>query len=78
VKILLKTSGPMGKTMILTIILISILDQPHRAFSNINFKNTSTKKIENVIRSLKAKESHGYDEITTKILKIAPPLLALL
>jgi hypothetical protein len=43
---------------------------PDRAFSNINFKNTSTKKIEKVIRSHKTKEFHGYDEITTRILKM--------
>jgi hypothetical protein len=42
-------------------------NQPHRAFPNINFKNTSTKEIENIIRSLKAKGPHGYDGITTKI-----------
>jgi hypothetical protein len=53
-----------------------ILNQPHRAFSNINFKNTSTKEIENIIRSLKAKESHGYYEITTKILKISAPFIS--
>jgi len=40
-----------------------VVDQPHtrRAFSNVNFKNTSTKEIENIIRSRKAKEAHGYD-----------------
>jgi hypothetical protein len=52
------------------------LYHPHRACSNINFKNTSTKEIENIIRSLKAKESHGYDEITTKILKISAPFIS--
>jgi len=44
-----------------------ISNQPHGALSNINFKNTSAKEIENIIRSLKAKESHCYDEITTNI-----------
>ena len=53
-----------------------ILHQPHGALSNINFKNTSAKEIENIIRSLKAKESHGYDEITTKILKISAPFIS--
>ena len=42
-------------------------NQPHRSFPSINFKNTSIKEIENIIRSLKAKESHGFDGITTKI-----------
>jgi potassium voltage-gated channel Eag-related subfamily H protein 8 len=47
-----------------------LLNQPYRDFPNIKFRNTSPKEIENVIRSLKAKGSHGYDEISTKILKI--------
>jgi hypothetical protein len=51
-------------------------NQPHRAFPNINFKNTSTKEIENIIRSLKAKGSHGYDRITAKILKINAPFIS--
>ena len=42
-------------------------NQPHRAFPNIYFKNTSTKETENIIRSLKAKGSHSYDGITIKI-----------
>jgi hypothetical protein len=53
-----------------------MLNQPHRTFSNINFKNISAKEIENTIRSLKAKESHSYDEITTKILKISAPFIS--
>ena len=46
-------------------------NQPRRVFRNINFKNTSTKEIENIIKSVKAKESYSYDGITTKILKIS-------
>jgi hypothetical protein len=53
-----------------------LLNQPHRAFPNIKFKNTSPKKIENIITSLKAKEFHGYDEITTKIYKISTPFIS--
>jgi hypothetical protein len=34
------------------------------------FNNTSTKEIEKVINSIKVKNSHGYDGITTKMLKI--------
>jgi hypothetical protein len=33
------------------------------------FKHVSPKEIENVAKSLKAKESHGYDEIPTKVIK---------
>jgi hypothetical protein len=51
-------------------------NQQHRAFPNINFKNTSTKEIEKIIRSLKAKGSHGYDGITAKILKISAPFIS--
>jgi hypothetical protein len=36
------------------------------AFST-NFKNTSTREFEHIIKCLKAKESYGYDGITTKI-----------
>jgi len=53
-----------------------LLNQPHTVFPNINFKNTSPKEIENIIRSLKTKGSHGYDEITTKILKISAPFIS--
>ena len=45
--------------------------QPQRVFPNINLKNTSTKETENIIKSLKAKESYSYDGIITKILKIS-------
>ena len=33
------------------------------------FQYVSTKEIENVAKSLKAKESHGYDEIPIKVTK---------
>jgi hypothetical protein len=32
---------------------------------------TSTKEIEEIIKPLKTKHSHGYDEIPTKILKLS-------
>ena len=51
-------------------------NQLHRAFSNINFKNTTTKEIENIIRSLKAKDSHCYDGTTTKILEISAAFIS--
>jgi hypothetical protein len=34
-------------------------------------KTFSTKEILNVIKSIKSKDSRGYDEISTKILKIS-------
>jgi hypothetical protein len=36
----------------------------------------STKETENIINYLKIKESSGYDEISTKILKISAPLIS--
>ena len=53
-----------------------LLNQPYRDFPNIKFRSTSPKEIENIIRSLKAKGSHNYDEITTKILKISAPFIS--
>jgi hypothetical protein len=35
------------------------------SFPNIKFKNTSTKEVERIIRSLRLKNSHGYDGIFT-------------
>jgi hypothetical protein len=35
------------------------------------FKSYSTHEIINIIKSLKTKESYGYDEISTKLLKIS-------
>jgi hypothetical protein len=53
-----------------------LLNQPYRDFPNIKFRSTSPKEIENIIRFLKAKGSHNYDEITTKILKISAPFIS--
>ena len=52
-----------------------LLNLFHKPFPNIKFKNTSTKEGEKIINSLKTKESSGYDEISTKILKISAPFL---
>jgi hypothetical protein len=43
-------------------------------FPNINLK--STKKVENTIKSLKPKNSSGYDGISTKLLKISFPFIS--
>jgi hypothetical protein len=37
----------------------------HNPFPNIKFNNTSTKDIKRIINSIKVKNSHGYDGITT-------------
>ncbi len=36
---------------------------------------TSTHEIDNIIQSLKPKDSHGFDEISTRILKISAPFI---
>jgi len=41
--------------------------------SQINLNNTTTYKINKIIYSLKNKTSHGYDEISDKILKASAP-----
>jgi Notch-like protein len=45
------------------------------AFTKIKFNHTSTKEVENIIKSLKPKNSHGYDEISVKLLKISSPFI---
>jgi hypothetical protein len=37
----------------------------------IKLKNTTTHEIDKIIRSLKTKDSHGYDGISTRILKLS-------
>jgi hypothetical protein len=39
-------------------------------FPNMNLKSISSKEVESVIKSLKTKHFSGYDEISTKLLKI--------
>jgi hypothetical protein len=53
-----------------------LLNPFHKPFHSIKFKNMSTKEIEKIINSLKIKESSGYDEISTKILKISAPFIS--
>ena len=40
-------------------------------------KPTTTSEIENIIKTLKPKNSYGYDEISTKLLKISAPFISL-
>ena len=42
-------------------------------FPNIKLAPLSTKEIRQIVKSLKWKYSHGYDEIPIKILKISLP-----
>jgi hypothetical protein len=47
----------------------------HNYFPNIKFNNTSTKEIVRIIKVLRLKNSHGYDEISTKIFKVSAPFI---
>jgi len=40
-------------------------------FPNFHFKHISTKEVENIIKSIKPKNSSGYDGISTKLLKVS-------
>jgi Notch-like protein len=53
-----------------------LLNLFHKSFPSVKFKNTSTKEIKKIINSLKMKESSGYDEISTKILKTSAPFIS--
>jgi hypothetical protein len=41
----------------------------NQPFPTINLKCVSSKETEDITKSLKIKNSHGYDEISTRILK---------
>ena len=53
--------------------LLQLFSNP---FLNIKFSNTSTQEIERITNSLQSKRSHGYDEISTRILKISAPFIS--
>jgi hypothetical protein len=46
----------------------------HNPFPNIAFNNTSTKEIERINKCIRVKNWHGYDGITTKMLKVSSSL----
>jgi hypothetical protein len=46
------------------------------SFPKIKFNYTSAKEIEKIISSLPSKNSHGYNEISMKILKISAPCIS--
>jgi exonuclease III len=45
-------------------------------FPNMKLKTVSTKEIEKIIKSLKPKNSTGYDEISTKLIKISASFIS--
>jgi hypothetical protein len=46
-----------------------------RLFPHIKLTPVTTKEISEIIKSLKWKNSHGYDEIPVRILKISLPFI---
>jgi hypothetical protein len=46
-----------------------------QSFSKLKFENTTTYKIKKIIYSLKSKNTYGYEEISTKILKASTPYI---
>ena len=53
-----------------------LLNLFHKPFPSVKFKNTSPKEVEKIINALKIKEYPGYDEVSTKILKISAPFIS--
>jgi hypothetical protein len=47
----------------------------NKSFPYIKLKNTTTFEISEIINSLKRKDSHGYDEVSTRVLKISNPYI---
>jgi hypothetical protein len=45
-------------------------------YTTFQSKPTKTTEIENIIKTLKPKNSYGYDEISTKLLKITAPFIS--
>ena len=56
---------------------VNNIHQNHKhPYPGIKFRHTSTKEIEKVIKSLKTKNVHGYDEISVKIIKQSAPFIS--
>jgi hypothetical protein len=45
-------------------------------YPNMESKVSTVKEIDQIIKSLKPKKSFGYDEISTKILKLSAPFIS--
>ena len=53
-----------------------ILQNCRYPFPNIKFRYKSTEETEKIIKSLKTTNSHGYNDISIKILKWSPPFIS--
>jgi len=47
-----------------------------KPYPNMKYKYTSTQEIEKIIKSLKSKNAHGYDGVSTRILKCSAPYIS--
>jgi len=52
-----------------------LLQSFNRMFCNFKLLPSSTKDMRNIIKSLNTKNSHGYDEVSTKLLKLSSPFI---
>jgi hypothetical protein len=52
-----------------------LINSFHRPFPKMSWHYTSTYEIEKIIKSLKSKNTGGYDEISTRILKLSAPYI---
>ena len=52
-----------------------LINSFHRPFPKMSWQYSSTHEIENIIKSLKYKNTGGYDEISTPILKLSAPYI---
>jgi len=52
-----------------------LINKFYSTFPRINWNYAKTYEIDTIIKSLKTKNSYGYDEISTKILKISAPFI---
>ena len=53
-----------------------LINNYRNTYPEINWHNTTTHDIEKIIKSLKTKDSSGYEEITTRILKSSAPYIS--
>jgi hypothetical protein len=46
-----------------------------RPFRKISWQYTSTHEVEKIIKTLRTKNSYGYDEISNRIIKLSAPFI---
>jgi hypothetical protein len=55
--------------------LVYLKNNYNKPNDKIHLKNTTTHEIDKIIHSLKCKNSYGYDEVSTRIIKISAPYI---